>query len=80
MNRDELRKHRAKNASTLFLYFSSKTIAETIGKSPAFVSKIKNGESPLPLECIEPLHARLAIYGITEDYLMTLTKAEKDNI
>lgn len=75
-----LRNDRAKNAAKLFQTASVSEIAKVVGQSRQFVDQIKKGVAPLPLPCVELIHARYAIYGITEAYLMTLTKAEKDNI
>lgn len=75
-----LKKSREKKAKKLFQLASGKSIAETIGRTDAFVSKIKRGNSPLPREYIEPLNARYGIYGITVEYLETLTKEEKDRL
>jgi len=75
-----LKRAREKKAKKLFQLASGKSIAETIGSTDAFVSKIKNGKSPLPRECIEKLNARYGIYGITVEYLETLTKDEKDRL
>ncbi len=75
-----LRHDRAKNATKLFQTASVSEIAKIVGQSRQFVYQIKKGAAPLPLPCVEVIHARYAMYGITEDYLMTLTKAEKDNI
>lgn len=75
-----LRNDRAKNAVKLFQVASVSEIARVVGQSRQFVDQIKKGAAPLPLPCVELIHARYAIYSITTEYLMTLTKAEKDNI
>jgi len=80
MNGYALKRMREKNARKLFQVASGKSIAETIGKGGDFVSKIKLGSSPLPRKYIELLHARYGIYGITIEYLETLTKDEKDRL
>ena len=75
-----LRNDRRNNAIKLFQTASVSEIARVVGQSRQFVDQIKKGAAPLPLPCVELIHARYAMYGVTTEYLMTLTKAEKDNV